>query len=213
MERKIRRAKPGDDDRLALLDYTAGYSPFGISIYDIMVPGPPGPTGERIGFLGKLLGTETVSWMHRSHYHVVEVDSAVAASLGSYTSEEANDRLLGRAMMEAGWTLDDLNGLVKRMEPFSRVEPAPPPGAWVLENAACFEEYRRQGHVTALFENAIEEGRALGREFAQLGVVIGNEPAIKAYTRLGFEIADEYRDPDFEKAVHAPGMYRMVYKY
>lgn len=213
MERTIRRAEPGDDGRVAVLNYTAGYSPAGVSIYDVMMPGTPGPTPERVGVLQGLLGAKTVSWLHRSHYHVAVVSGVAVASLGSYTKEDANDGLVGRALMELGWTVEQLRGLVTRMEPFARVEPEPPEGAWVLENAACFEEFRRQGHITSLFENALEEGRARGRAFAQLGVVIGNEPAIGAYEKLGFKIADEFRDERFEKAVSSPGMYRMVYDY
>ena len=44
----------------------------------------------------------------------------------------------------------------------------------------------------------------------QIGLLIGNEPARRAYLKHGFRHADEKRDPEFEAAVGCPGLERLL---
>jgi translation initiation factor 4G len=54
------------------------------------------------------------------------------------------------------------------------------------------------------------DGRAQGFTRAQITFLIGNDAAEQAYAGAGFTFDDERRHPDFEAAVGAPGLRRLV---
>lgn len=64
-------------------------------------------------------------------------------------------------------------------------------GAWVIDSVATLPG-KRQGYA-----------------HAQVNMYIGNEPALKLYRKLGFEIAEEQRDGYFEKVIGSPGMFSL----
>jgi ribosomal protein S18 acetylase RimI-like enzyme len=79
------------------------------------------------------------------------------------------------------------------------------PGAWVVEHVATKPEFRRRGLVERLVQETVERGRRQGATVADIGVLIGNEPAQRAYEKCGFEVVDEVRNADFEAAYGSPG--------
>lgn len=212
MDFQLRPAAPADADRISYLCYLAGQGHVETSVYDLIIPGPYGPTPDRLAVMEKMLTAETRSWFHHAYYIVADVGGRTAASLCAFNKEEGRTRPLLAAFKEIGWTDDDLVAMGERLEPFVRAEPDVPLDAWVVENVGCYEEYRRRGLVNALLERAVEKGRERGYSHMQIGVYIGNKPAINAYGKAGFEITEEKRDPGFARAFGCPGMYRMTLK-
>ena len=206
----IRTATAEDSDRIAYLAYLAGRSQVEVSIFDLMFPGPYGPTPERLGEMARLLDTETRSWFHHSYHTVAEVEGVVAASLSAFTKKEGRvGKLLG-VLKEIGWTDDDLSAMGERMQPYMRVEYPVPEGAWIIENVGCYEEFRRRGLISALLKSAVDAGLRSGYRFITLNAFIGNVPAIGAYEKAGLRIIGERRDPEFARIFDCPGMYQMA---
>ena len=56
----------------------------------------------------------------------------------------------------------------------------------------------------------MDRGRKQGYKKVELGMFIGNDPAQRAYEKVGFTLSDESRDPEFEDLFGSPGMVRMV---
>ena len=79
------------------------------------------------------------------------------------------------------------------------------PGAWVVEHVATKAEFRRRGLVERLMHEMLERGRERGATTADIGVLIGNDPAQRAYEKCGFEVVEEKRDAAFEAAYGSPG--------
>jgi translation initiation factor 4G len=202
-----RPAVPGDADRVSRLIYLAGQSHLEISIYDIMFPGN---LDFKLEQLSKLFATTTPSWFHYSHYLVAEVDGKTAGSLCGYNELEAGGRKVRKAFKETGWGSTKGRHMVERLQSFYRVYPSHPEDAWVIENVAVFPEFRRRGLINTLLEEILDKGRRLGYKYAELGMLIGNLPAQRAYEKAGLAIVEETTDPEFEKTFGSPGMARMV---
>jgi RimJ/RimL family protein N-acetyltransferase len=49
-------------------------------------------------------------------------------------------------------------------------------------------------------------GRERGASVAEIGVLIDNDAAQRAYEKNGFELVQEIRHPDFEATFGTPGM-------
>jgi ribosomal protein S18 acetylase RimI-like enzyme len=206
----IRPAAARDAELLASLTYLAGRSHVAVSIYEFMFPGPQGPTPERLGEMARLLFTETVSWFHHSYCRVAEADGVAAASLSAFTRKEGRVGRLLKAFKEIGWTDDDLSAMGERMKPYLRAEFPVQDGAWIIENVACQEDFRRRGLVSALLHEAVERGLENGYRFITLNAFIGNDAAIIAYRKAGLKIIGEKRDPEFARVFGCPGMYQMA---
>lgn len=207
--RLVRPAEPRDAPTIAYLCYLAGRGHVTTSVYDLMIPGPPGPTGHRLGQMEAVLTAGCRSWFHYSFYTVIEVEGRVAATLCTFSKEEGRTRPLLAAFRGLGWTDSDLQEMGERLRPFLMAEHRVPGGAWVVENVGCLEEYRRRGLVNQLMEHAVREGFERGHELQQISVFIGNEPAINAYLKAGFRLTAEKRDREFLRVFGCPGMYRM----
>jgi ribosomal protein S18 acetylase RimI-like enzyme len=59
--------------------------------------------------------------------------------------------------------------------------------------------------VERLIHETLERGRQKGAKVADIGVLIGNDPAQRAYEKCGFEVVDEVRNADFEAAYGSAG--------
>ncbi len=57
-----------------------------------------------------------------------------------------------------------------------------------------------------MVEEILQRGRTRGATVPDIGVVIGNDPALRAYEKAGFEVIGEKRHPDFEAAYKTPGV-------
>ena len=66
-------------------------------------------------------------------------------------------------------------------------------------------EFRRRGLVKRLVHEMLEVGRKRGATTADIGVLIGNDPAQRAYEKCGFRVVIEKRDAEFERVYGSPG--------
>ncbi len=88
----------------------------------------------------------------------------------------------------------------------ANVAPKHVAGAWIVEHVATLPEFRRQGLVDRLLEAVVEKGRTRGATVGDVGVLIGNDRAQRAYEKAGFRVIDEILDAPFEAAYHCPGI-------
>ncbi|MBU4401162.1 MAG: GNAT family N-acetyltransferase [Actinobacteria bacterium] len=206
----IRDARPEDAATIAYLMYLAGRGHVRTSVLDLLFPGEPGPTPERLEQVEGLVRAQTRSMFHYSFYRVVEVDGEVAASAGTYHKESPSIKEFVGALEETGWDRGDFEEMGERMAPFLAVNPSIPDDALIVENVATLEGFRRRGLTTALVADAISRGRREGFPRVQLSCFIGNTPAERAYRKIGFEVVDRYPSEPFEKIFGCPGMSRLV---
>lgn len=75
-------------------------------------------------------------------------------------------------------------------------------GVFRLARIAIAPRLRGRGLAVPLVEAALHEARSLGARSAALHVVPGNEPAIRAYTRVGFVAGDPHPEhPEYVRMV------------
>ncbi len=213
MEHLIRDAHMSDATDIAKLSYLAGQSHVQVSIFDLMVSGPYGMTDERIENMAKIVAAEAPSWMSYRHYHVVEAGGKVASGLETFMPEEAGNRQFGDALKEAGWSVKDIMEMAARMRVWFKVDPGREPGYLIVENVATYEEYRGNGFTSELLAQAIATGRDEGHKGLQLTVLLGNEPAIRAYEKAGFAMVKTMEGKKFEKVFSSPGVGQMLLKF
>jgi GNAT superfamily N-acetyltransferase len=213
LEHLTRDAKASDAPDIAKLCYLAGKSHVEVSIYDLMIPGPPGMTEDRIQRMAKVIAAEALSWLSYRHYHVVEVDGRVASGLATFAPDQGSDRQLGRAMMEVGWSVKDLIKMGRRLRVWYRTDPGREQGFLIVENVATFEEYRGNGFTSELLSLAIDEARDGGFKGLQLDVLLGTGPAIRAYEKAGFRMEKTKENKKFEKVFASPGVGEMLLKF
>jgi GNAT superfamily N-acetyltransferase len=80
--------------------------------------------------------------------------------------------------------------------------------AWAVENVATLPRYRGRGLASQLLERAVEEAQRSGARQMHITFFIGNNAAERAYSKAGFQFADEKRHLYFEAAAGTPGLRR-----
>lgn len=207
MATAIRRARPEDAPFLAWVALTAARSHVERGFVDVLVPGEG--DGPRLAFMETLLTSERRHWCHHAGFLVAEVDGRPAAALCGYAVDDPElappvDAIVAAARAR-GWSDADLAAAFGRLKPIVDCLPEDVPGAWAVEWVATDPAHRRRGLVDALVQAALDEGRARGHRTAQILILIGNEPARRAYEKAGFRPADERRSPEVAAAIGAPG--------
>jgi translation initiation factor 4G len=176
-------------------------------LWDFLVAGDDSAC---LRYLRALTTTAVPHWAHYSTFLVAAVDGRPAAALCGYFDEEHGLPALQIAAVEAdqrvGRTPEEIAAGMKRVSPIFQVVPEHQPRAWIVENVATDPEYRRRGLVDALLAAILDRGRQRGATHADIGVMIGNDPAQRAYEKAGFRVVGEKRHPDFERVWTAPGM-------
>jgi ribosomal protein S18 acetylase RimI-like enzyme len=208
---RIRPATNDDADFLAWVMLTAARSHLSRGLWDITLNRRE---EDCLSFLRELALTETRSWGHYSRFIVAETDGQAAAALCGYDPIEADASTLAIAIDEAarrvGWSETDVSDMWERFAPVGTCISDDMEGAWIIENVATLPAYRRRGLVNRLLENELKNGRDRGHRLAQISILIGNTPAQRAYEKIGFLPDKEKRHPDYEAAVGAPGMIRLL---
>jgi len=192
---------------LAWVNLTAFRSHLERGLWDLYVGASE---DECLRFLTALATTETHHWAHWSGYLVAEIDGTPAAALCGYFAEERGmpalvrgvlqaDRSVGRSEAEsaAGWA---------RAQSITSVSSEHQPGTWFVESVATRPEFRRRGLIDKLLAEILDRGRARGATVADIGVLIGNDRAQRAYEKAGFVVTGERRHPEFEAAYKCPGV-------
>jgi GNAT superfamily N-acetyltransferase len=204
-----RIATPDDAPFLAWVMQEAARSHLGRGVWDLAFPGPE---AERLELLAACIRTDPVHFGHWSRFRIAEVGGEPAAALSAYENEAHGESHMGRALARGltrhGWSGEQLMEMRTRIEVFDTTGYLTPNGVWIVEWVATRPERRGRGLLRLLLEEILEAGRAEGFERAQIGILIGNEPARHAYERAGFERVEEHRHPDFERALGTPGLAR-----
>lgn len=214
MDHKMRPAREADATDIARLYYLAGKSHAERSAYDLMIDGLEGMTDERVEVLSKWATAATVSWFSYRYYTVMDVDGHVASGLATFTVEQFSNRPAGKAIMEAGWSIQDMLAMTRRMTVWDKADPGKRDDYLIVEHVATFEPYRRNGFTSKLLEDAIRKGREGGFKGLQLEIMLGNTPAINAYEKAGFTLEKTIEDKEFaEYFTPAPGLGRMLLDY
>ncbi len=166
------------------------------------------PEADVLRYLEALADTETRHFAHYSNFLVAEVDGAPAAALSGYFEAERGMPTLLQGMAEANAAtglVDDPDAGMQRAGTITLVSMEHAEGAWIVEWVATHPEFRRRGLVDRLIEEILDVGRGRGASTAEIGVLIGNDGAQRAYEKAGFAFVDEKRHPAFEAVYQCPG--------
>ena len=176
-------------------------------MWDLFVDGSE---EECLRFLEALAGTKTQHWEHYANFIVAEEDGTPVSALCGYFEAECGGPALGQGIQEASQTLgrsDEENAAGwQRAGSIAHCAPEHAPGAWIVENVATLPEFRRRGLVDRLLGEILEKGRTAGASVADVGVLIGNDSAQRAYEKAEFVVVDEKRHPEFEAVYNCPGI-------
>ncbi len=208
MEFSIRPATIDDVPFLAWIQQEAARSHLPFGFWDLAIPGPD---EYRLRIIERICRAEAVSFSHWSRFLVAEVDGEPAAGLSAYDEPKlATGERFIQALLEAvvpeGWGMERLGALEQRVQPFLTCVSEQPEDAWIVEWVATRPERRGKGLIHALLRSIVDEGRRRGHTLFQIGVLIGNTPAQRAYEGAGFVVVDEKRDPAFEATFGSPGV-------
>jgi translation initiation factor 4G len=202
-----RDANRQDASFLAWVLLTAHRSHLERGMWDLVVDGEE---ADCVRFLEHLAATSLPHWAHFSTFLVAEVDGVPAAALCGYFEAELGMPALAKALPEVNAALgrSEAEGVAgyRRAGSIVHVAPEHEPGVWIVENVATRPEYRRRGLIDRLLAEILERGRQLGARVADIGVLIGNDPAQRAYEKNGFAVVGEKRHPEFEAAYRCPGI-------
>jgi translation initiation factor 4G len=211
MVHTIRRAEERDVLFIAWVQQEASRSHLPFGFWDLALPGSD---EYRLGLMARIASRQPESFAHWSRFLVAEVDGEPAAALSAYDDAKvATGERFFQALIEAmtaeGWNEARLGAMQERIAPFLTCVPEQPDGTWIVEWVATRPAHRGKGLTKALLHAILEEGRKRGHTRFQIGVLIGNTPAQRAYEGVGFEVLDEKRDPAFEATFGAPGIRRL----
>ena len=168
-----------------------------------------GTEEEVLRYLEVLADTEQAHWAHYSLFKVAEVDGVPAAGMCGFFENELGpvSMMAGAAEVnqKTGRSPEDIAAGWERSKAIMGIIMEHEPGAWVVEHVATKPEFRRRGLVERLISETLETGRERGAKTADIGVLIGNDPAQRAYEKCGFEVVIEKRDAEFERVYGSPG--------
>jgi ribosomal protein S18 acetylase RimI-like enzyme len=204
-EFEIVQAQPKHAPFIAWVLLTAFRSHLELGFWDFL---RPGKDEEILRYLEALTTTRAVHWVNLSLFIIAEVDGEPAAALSGYFAEEHGGTTLRDGMAEVSETTGqevDSEGL-KRALTIRDVVPGHVPGAWIIESVATRPEFRRTGLVDALMREIMERGRRRGAVVSDICVFIGNDPAQKAYEKVGYTVVEEKCHPAFEAVYKTPGI-------
>jgi ribosomal protein S18 acetylase RimI-like enzyme len=207
MEVKIVEARREHAEFLAWVILTAWRSHLERGLWDFVVGGSE---EECLRYLEALATTEQVHWSHYSTFIVAELDGRPVSALCGYFEAEHGTPLLRAGMLQAnavvGRSEEEHAAGWQRAGSIINIAPEHTAGAWIVENVATLPEFRRRGLTDRLLVEILDEGRKRGATLAEIGVLIGNDPAQRAYEKAGFEVTGEKRHPEFEAVYKCPGI-------
>lgn len=207
----IRPARESDLDFLVWVMLTAARSHLARSVWEIIFDRDADWTGEALRTAAR---SDQPHWCHLDRFWVAQADGAPVAAMSSFDpATEGNDALsaaLVPAAMQLGLAPEALPAVLARSEAMEAASPKTFPHSWGAENVAVLPQHRGRGAVEALFEAVYDQGRAAGRDCAQILCLNGNERGLKAWMRNGFELRGDYRSRPCESIFGSPGLKLLV---
>jgi len=207
MKVQIRPAGKEDIEFIAWVLLTAHRGHLKRGIWDLMLGGEE---QQCLGYLQEFTSTSQLHWAHFSTFLIAEVDQQPAAALSGYFVPQLGEETFVKGLFEVnrkvGRSKEVHKASFQRYGSIVHVVPEHADGTWVVENVATRPEFRRKGLVDKLLAEILDKGRSLGARITDISVLIGNDPAQRAYEKNGFLVTGEKRHPDFEKAYGTPGI-------
>lgn len=211
MSHIIRAATPEDVPMLAEVVLLASRSQLEIGVFDLVIETND---DDRLAAISAILTTEKRSWCHYENFLVAWVDGRPAAALSGYSAHDESLLPLEQAFVAGfraiGMDNEQIGTAFKNSMVFLTCSSDDEQGAWIVEWVACLAEFRRRGLIRELLQAILERGRERGHALNQIGILLGNISAQRAYEAVGFELEYEKTDPAFEAAVGCPGMARLL---
>ena len=207
MEVKYEYARREDAGFLAWVMMTAHRSHLEKGLWDFVVGGSE---ADCLRYLEALAVTEQAHWAHYSTFIVAEVEGRPVSALCGYFEADCGTPAIREGMSQAnkavGRSEEEHAAGWGRAGSIIQVAPEHAPGVWIVEHVATLPEFRRRGLVDRLLVRILDEGRMRGAAAADIGVLIGNDPAQRAYEKAGFEVTAEKLHPEFEAVYKCPGI-------
>jgi len=177
----------------------------------------PGQDEQRLEILAKVATTMRIHFGHFSRFRVLEVDGEPAAALSAYEhSQHGMEQLtlgIAEALSQLGWSVEEMLAAGDGGASFEATGYPNPDGLWILEWVATRPEFRGRALIHRLLLEILELGREQGFARAQVGYLLGNAPAKRAYERVGFKWVEEHCHPSFEAKYGTPGIARMQLEF
>ena len=214
MDILIRKCRPGDAASLARFLLIAGRAHVSKGIWEVVL----NTTEEEcLRFLEHVIVTEIPHLFHYSCYFIAETtDTIPVGSLGGYDPKKLGYGSLQHALLEVykklGLPEQEPQKANERAAKILACLPREIDNAWVIDSVATIPGYRSRGVAERLLHAVMDEGRKQGYSLAQINLYIGNEPALRLYKKLGFEVIEEIRDNYFEEKICSPGMMSLARK-
>ena len=211
MKIDIRTANKDDVPFLAWVMLAAARSHLQYGVWDHYIGGTE---HDCLSFLELVATTQKPHLFHYSTFLVAEIDGQKAGALSGYDPTILGMKAFAEAIPEVfqkvGWSREEQKAAVERYLPWMTCVPDKTEGAWIVESVAARPEHRRKGVVNALLAEILNRGRESGYKRAQIGVLINNTPARRAYEKSGFTFVGEKRDPSFEAVFNTPGITKLL---
>ena len=211
MKIDIRSATKDDVPFLAWVMLAAARSHLQYGIWDHYIGGTE---DDCLSFLKLVAATQKPHLFHYSTFLVAEIDGQKAGGLSGYDPTilgmEAFAEAIPEVFQKVGWSREEQKAAVERYLPWMTCVPDKTEGAWIVESVAARPEHRRKGVVNTLLTEILNRGRENGYKRAQIGVLINNTPARRAYEKSGFTFVGEKRNPSFEAVFNTPGITKLL---
>jgi ribosomal protein S18 acetylase RimI-like enzyme len=163
-----------------------------------------------LDFTTQLARASTRSWWHYSNFLIAEDDGVPAAALCAFRAGDGYP-LSQAAMNEVtghfGWTESEIGAMWTRSAYLFTCTFEGHDDLWAIENVATRPEHRGRALASTLIEEALALGRSRGYKESQNSMFIGNVAARRAYEHAGFQVVDERRSAEFERACGVPGLW------
>jgi GNAT superfamily N-acetyltransferase len=207
----IRSARKDDASFLAWVMLAAARSHLQYGIWDHYIGGSE---QDCLSYLSLVASTHEPHLFHYSTFIVGEINGKQAGALSGYDPTILGMKAFAQALPEVfqkvGWTKDEQKAALERYLSWMTCIPDNTERAWIVESVAARPEHRRKGVVNTLLDEILTRGREEGYKRAQIGVLINNTPARRAYEKSGFIFDSEKRDPTFEAVFGTPGITKLL---
>jgi ribosomal protein S18 acetylase RimI-like enzyme len=207
----IRSARADDAPFLAWVMLAASRSHITYGVWEHYIGGTE---QDCLSVLRLIATTQKPHLFHYSTFIVAEMNGQKVGALSGYDPKVLGMKSYVQAMPEVfqkiDWAMDEQRAAFERFRPWATCIPDDAEGAWVVESVATLPECRRQGVVSRLLDEVLTRGRRSGYKRAQIGVLINNTPARRAYEKSGFKFDSEKRNPMFEETFGTPGIARLL---
>ncbi|MGD0131404.1 MAG: GNAT family N-acetyltransferase [Bryobacteraceae bacterium] len=211
MALQIRRGVAHDVEFLARVMLSASRAQIERGLWDLIIGADEAGC---LDYLRRLALAQPRSLYHHESFLIAEVDGDRAAALCGFETSGAWERV-GEAMAgierDLNWTEEDRAASHERVAPIWANCMLPDIGAdFAIESVATLPQFRRRGLISALIDEMLRDATGRGCRLAQITTYLGNEPALAAYEKSGFEVRDEKHCPDVQRILGVPGFVRLT---